>query len=82
MADEYVYKISSRYLQKGLSYDIKHVENNQFCPFSLFLFFGRFCFFKKCFWVIFRVYCENLTYKHVLQCHITIFFEGLTFFTG
>ena len=26
MADEYVYKIASRYLQKWLSYDIKHVE--------------------------------------------------------
>ena len=38
MADEYVYKISSRYLQKWLSYDITHVENNQNCPFSLFLF--------------------------------------------
>ena len=27
MADEYLYKISSRYLQKWLSYVIKHVEN-------------------------------------------------------
>ena len=26
MADEYVYKISSRYLKKWLSYDIKHVK--------------------------------------------------------
>ena len=34
LADEYVYKISSRYLQKGLSYDIKHVENSQNLPFS------------------------------------------------
>ena len=42
MADEYVYKISSRYLQKWLSYDIKHVEENQICPFSLCLFFDRF----------------------------------------
>ena len=25
MSDEYVYKISSRYLQKWLRYDIKHV---------------------------------------------------------
>ena len=38
MTDEYVYKISSRYLQKWLSYDIKHVENNHICPFSLLLF--------------------------------------------
>ena len=42
IADEYVYKMSSRYIQKWLSYDIKHVENNQICPFSLFLFFDRF----------------------------------------
>ena len=61
VTDEYVYKISSRYLQKWLSYDIKYVENNQICPFSLFLFFDRFGFFKKCFWVIFRVLCEKLT---------------------
>ena len=42
MTDEYVYKISSLHHQKWLSYDIKHVENNQICPFSLFLFFDRF----------------------------------------
>ena len=30
MADEYVYKISSRYLQKCLRYDIKHVKNRHF----------------------------------------------------
>ena len=30
MADEYVYKISSRYLQKWLRYDIKHVKNRHF----------------------------------------------------
>ena len=30
MADEYVYKISSRYLQKWLIYDIKHVKNRHF----------------------------------------------------
>ena len=79
MADEYVYKISSRYLQKWLSYDIKHVENNQICPFSLFLFFDRFWFFKKCFWVIFRVLCEKFAEKHVLQSHITIFLGGWPF---
>ena len=27
MADKYVHKISSRYLQKWLRYDIKHVKN-------------------------------------------------------
>ena len=30
MADEYLYKISSRYLQKWLRYDIKHVKNRHF----------------------------------------------------
>ena len=30
MANEYVYKISSRYLQKWLWYDIKHVKNKHF----------------------------------------------------
>ena len=30
MADEYVYKISSWYLQKWLRYDIKHVKNRHF----------------------------------------------------
>ena len=30
MADEYVYKISSRYLQKWLRYDIKHFKNRHF----------------------------------------------------
>ena len=27
IADKYVYKIASRYIQKRLSYDIKHVKN-------------------------------------------------------
>ena len=52
MADEYEYKISSRYLQKWPSYDIKHVENNQICPFSLdfpiFIFWPIFIFQKVC----------------------------------
>ena len=30
MADEYVHNISSRYLQKWLRYDIKHVKNRHF----------------------------------------------------
>ena len=30
MADEHVYKISSRYLQKWLSYDVKYVKNRHF----------------------------------------------------
>ena len=30
MADKYVCKISSQYLQKWLRYDIKHVKNRHF----------------------------------------------------
>ena len=30
MTDEYVHKISSRYLKKWLRYDIKHVKNKHF----------------------------------------------------
>ena len=48
MADEYVYKISSQYLQKWLRYDIKHVKNRHFSRrfvttvIFLILFFDRF----------------------------------------
>ena len=30
MANDYVHKMSSRYLQKWLRYDIKHVKNRHF----------------------------------------------------
>ena len=55
MADEYVYKISSRYLQKWLRYDIKHVKTGTFHVISgLYrdfpnLFFDRFWRFKQVF---------------------------------
>ena len=49
MADEYVHKIASRYLQKWLRYDIKHVKNRHFFTsfrdftvIFLILFFDRF----------------------------------------
>ena len=35
MAGKYVYKISSRYLQKWLNYDIKRLENSTIFSFSL-----------------------------------------------
>ena len=67
MTDKYVHKISSRYLQKWLRYDIKHVRNRHFSHhsgtlpwFSEFYFFDRFWCLKKCFRVIFRVPCENM----------------------
>ena len=63
MADEYVYKISSRYLQKWLSYELWHNTcwKQPNLPIFAILFFHLFWFFKKCFWVIFRVLCERLT---------------------
>ena len=46
MSHEYVYKISSRYLQKWLRYDIKHVINSHFSRHSGTLpWFSEFCFF-------------------------------------
>ena len=36
MANEYVYKISSRYLQKWLKYDTKHVKKTLFTSFRDF----------------------------------------------
>ena len=45
MAHEYVYKISSRYLQKWLRYDIKHVKNRHFSRhFGTFPWFSEFYF--------------------------------------
>ena len=74
MSDKYVYKVSSRYLQKWLRYDIKRVKNRNFSRhfgtlpwFFEVHFFHRFWRFKKCFKGIFRVLCENLTQKHVSQ---------------
>ena len=68
MADKYVYKISSLYLQKWMRYDIKHVKNRHFSPhfrdltvIFRILFFDGFWRFKKCIRVIFRALCESLT---------------------
>ena len=45
MADEYVYKISSQYLQKWLRYDIKHVKTRHFSRhFGLYRDFPDFIF--------------------------------------
>ena len=45
MADEYVYKIPSRYLQKWLRYDIKHVKNRHFSRhFGTLPWFSKFYF--------------------------------------
>ena len=45
MSHEYVYKISSRYLQKWLRYNIKHVKNRHFSRhFATLPWFYEFCF--------------------------------------
>ena len=45
MSHEYVYKISSRYLQKWLRYNIKHVKNRHFSShFATLPWFSEFCF--------------------------------------
>ena len=45
MSHEYVYKISSRYLQKWLRYNIKHVKNRHFSRhFATLPWFSEFCF--------------------------------------
>ena len=65
MSHEYVYKISSRYLQKWLRYNIKHVKKQalftSFRDFTVIfriLFFDRFWRFKKCFRVIFAFFVK------------------------
>ena len=74
MADAYVYKISSRYLQKWLSYDIKHVENNQICPFSLFLFFWQILIFSKSVFGLFFVFFAKSWPKNMYCSAIWRFF--------
>ena len=45
MSHEHVYKISSRYLQKWLRYNIKHVKNRRFSRhFGTLPWFSEFCF--------------------------------------
>ena len=45
MSHEYVYKISSRYLQKWLRYNIKHVKSRRFSRnFGTLPWFSEFCF--------------------------------------
>ena len=45
MSHEYVYKISSRYLQKWLRYNIEHVKNRHFSRhFATLPWFSEFCF--------------------------------------
>ena len=86
MADEYVYKISSRYLQKWLRYHIKHVKNRHlsrhFGTLVIFriVFFDQFWRFKKVFLVHFS---PSLRKSDLKTCIVALnhdFFH-LTFLT-
>ena len=70
----YLYKISTRYVEKCPSFGVLKVENGHFhaisgdfCifPFSKFVRFGP---FKKYSRVMFRALGEKLTQKHVSRC--------------
>ena len=86
MADENMCKISSRYLQKWLRYNIKHVKNRHFSrhfgtlPWYFDYFFDRFWRFKKCFRVIFS---RSLRKSDLKTCIAALNHEFfcLTFFT-
>ena len=79
MADEYVHKISSRYLQKWLSYDLKHVEKNKFVHFRYFYFLTDFDFSKGVFGSFFVFFAKSWP-KNMYCSTISRFFKGLTFF--
>ena len=60
MADEYVYKISSRYLQKWLSYDIKHeLKTTKYAHFHYFNFLTDFDFSKSVFGSFFVFFAKS-----------------------
>ena len=73
MAHKYVYKMSRRYLQKCLRYDINHVKTDTFHLISgLYLHFPNFIFsrfwrFKKCDRAIFSRSLRNCVLKHASQ---------------
>ena len=77
MADECVYKISSRYPEKLLSYDITHVENNQICPFSPF--FLPILDFSRVFLGYFSCSLRKVDLKACIAVPYHDFFRGLTF---
>ena len=74
MADEYVYKISSQYLQKSLSYDIKHVlKQPNFFIFAIFIFW-TILIFQKVFLGHFSCSLRKVDLKTCIAVYITIFF--------
>ena len=86
MSHEYVYKITSRYLQKWLRYNIKHVKNRHFsCHFGTLPWFSELCFLtdfdaSKVFWGHFS---RSLRKSDLKTCIAALnqYFFCLTFFT-
>ena len=86
MSHEYVYKISSEYLQKWLRYNIKHVKNRHFSRhfatlpwFSEFYFFWPILTLQKVFWGHFS---RSLWKSDIITCIAALNHEifCLTFF--
>ena len=66
-------------VKKWLRYDIKHVENNQICPFSLFLFLTDFDFSKS----VFGAFLCSLRKVDLTTCIVVPyhnFFRGVDLF--
>ena len=87
MADEYVYTISSGYLQKWLRYDIKHVKNRHFSRhfgtlpwFSEFYFLTNFDASKSVLGSFFAFFAKKTDLKTCIAALNHDFF-CLTFFT-
>ena len=84
MTDEYVYKISSRYLQKWLRYDIKLVKNSHFSRhfgttvIFRILFLTDFDASKSVLWSFFRVFLRKSDLK---TCIVALNYDFLPFFT-
>ena len=87
MSHEYVYKISSRYLQKWLRYSIKHVKNRHFSRhFGTLPWFSEFCFltdFDASNSVLgsFFAFFAKIWPKNMYRSSKSRFFFCLTFFT-
>ena len=87
MADEYVYKISSRYLQKWLRYDIKHVKNRHYSRhFGTLPWFSEFYFLtdfdgSKSVLGSFFAFFAKIWPKNMYRSSKSRFFFCLTFFT-
>ena len=87
MSHEFVYKISSRYLQKWLWYNIKHVKNRHFSRhFATLPLFSEFCFLtdfdaSKSVLGSFFAFFVKICPKNMYRSSKSRIFFCLTFFT-